>query len=214
MRRFTDFFVMLAILVLNVIVSVLLWNTVEASADPNSLTLSYSVLRLSIVALPGVITATALALSRALWQLAPRVFYAAVFTAAIIATTLTWLMSLVFEGEGPISSLYLNDSIFALGVLSVAAIIGGILGLTGAVPSPAKQTGEPVKSSATASKTGSQEVAANGSKNASKQDSGQADSKPAPKSITKDADSKSSEATPGTSASAHPRKVSPDALDE
>lgn len=213
MRRFTDFFVMLAILVLNIIVSLVLWNTVDTGADPESMTLSYSVLRLSIVAIPGMALAAGLALARALWGLAPRIFYASLFTGGVIAITLTWFMSVVFRGDGPISSLYLNDTVFALGVLSVAAIVGAVLGLTGAVPSPAKKVGEPVKETPSAPKSGR---GANPSKTAPKRgDEGTTPSKVAP-SNNKGMDTTGAPESPrpGTSASANPRTVTPDALDE
>lgn len=137
MRRYTDFFVMLAILVLDFLVALFLWNTVDTSGSPNSADLSYSIMRLAMVAIPGIALAAGLAFGRGIWNLRPRSFYLVTMTGAILSALLTWVSALAMADAESIVSL--NNAVFSIVILAVAALVGLILGLTGAVPSPAKK---------------------------------------------------------------------------
>ena len=74
MRRYTDLFVMLALLVLDFLIAVIMWNTVDDALNPGSTSLAYMIMSLTLIAIPGIAMAAGLALGRATWNLAPRSF--------------------------------------------------------------------------------------------------------------------------------------------
>ncbi|EPD30608.1 hypothetical protein [Gleimia europaea] len=145
MRRYTDFFVMLALLVLDFLIAVIMWNTVDDALNPNSTSLGYMIMSLTLIAIPGIAMAAGLALGRATWNLAPRSFYLVVLLGSGLSAGLTWVASLALDGAGAVVSF--GNAIFAMVVLAVASLVGLILGLTGAVPT-AKVFGASLKDSA------------------------------------------------------------------
>lgn len=209
MRRYTDFFVMLAILVLNIAVALILWNTVEAANDANSFTVSYSLLELAMLAIPGVSLSVGLSLARAIWNLPPRSFYMVVLIGAVISAAVTWGVSFLFTNPGPIGDHHLTDSVFTSATIAVAAIVGLILGLTNAVPSPEKHVGAPISKEKTEKSAKKQKPAAPSNKEIKAVDT-------EPKSIESDRNmgDKTSNftdpASPRTAAGSQPRRVNPD----
>ena len=144
MRRYTDLFVMLALLVLDFLIAVIMWNTVDDALNPGSTSLAYMIMSLTLIAIPGIAMAAGLALGRATWNLAPRSFYLVVLVGAGLAAGLTWVASLALAGADVVVSL--GNAVFAMVVLAVASLVGLILGLTGAVPT-AKVLGASLKES-------------------------------------------------------------------
>ena len=71
MRRYTDLFVMLALLVLDFLIAVIMWNTVDDALNPGSTSLAYMIMSLTLIAIPGIAMAAGqpkLSQSNHLWD--------------------------------------------------------------------------------------------------------------------------------------------------
>ena len=195
MRRYTDLFVMLALLVLDFLIAVIMWNTVDDALNPGSTSLAYMIMSLTLIAIPGIAMAAGLALGRATWNLAPRSFYLVVLVGAGLAAGLTWVASLALAGADVVVSL--GNAVFAMVVLAVASLVGLILGLTGAVPT-AKVLGASLKES-----TKSNGTASSVAKTPAASPNHEVDDPAGPN----EGGAAPRMQTPGTAASASPRKV-------
>lgn len=136
MRRFTDFFVFAAMLIIDFVMVYLLYSPELSTMNPNSFDMSFALLNLGFIALPALVLAMFIALVRAIWNIPPRQFYLVLLIAAAASSGLIWVISLAFGKQATPAQLSLP--VFQFGALAVAMFIGLILGLTGAVPTVQK----------------------------------------------------------------------------
>ncbi|MDO5728866.1 MAG: hypothetical protein Q4P71_04495 [Actinomycetaceae bacterium] len=138
MRRFTDFFVFAAMLIIDFVVVYLLYSPDMSQMNPTSFDIGYALMNLGFIALPGLVLAMCVALVRAIWNIAPRQFYLVLLIASAATSALIWVISLAFGQQATPAQLSLP--VFQFAAVAVAMFIGLILGLTGAVPTAAKKT--------------------------------------------------------------------------
>lgn len=136
MRRFTDFFVFAAMLIIDFVMVYLLYSPELSTLNPNSFDMSFALLNLGFIALPALVLAMFVALVRAIWNIPPRQFYLVLLIAAAASSGLLWVISLAFGERATPAQLSLP--VFQFGAVAVAMFIGLILGLTGAVPTVQK----------------------------------------------------------------------------
>lgn len=136
MRRFTDFFVFAAMLIIDFVVVFLLYSPDRSLTTPESFDIGYALMNLGFIALPGLVLAMCVAMVRAIWNIAPRQFYLVLLIASAATSALIWVISLAFGKQATPAELSLP--VFQFAAVAVAMFIGLIMGLTKAVPTPAK----------------------------------------------------------------------------
>ncbi|MDO5719162.1 MAG: hypothetical protein Q4P05_00305 [Actinomycetaceae bacterium] len=150
MRRFTDFFVFAAMLIIDFVMVYLLYSPELSTMNPNSFNMSFALLNLGFIALPALVLAMFVALVRGIWNIAPRLFYLVLLIASAASATLIWAISLAFGQQATPAQLSLP--VFQFGAVAVAMFIALILGLTGAVPTAAKKVTQVQKQQETQSR--------------------------------------------------------------